>query len=265
MSRFMLALLLALAATSPALAHDPSTFLDEVGFDQHPGAVLPLDSALRDESGATVRLGDYFGSVPVILVLAYFDCDNLCGVVLQSTVDTLRRVALAPGKAFRVVVIDIDPTEPPALARSARAQYLARYGRPDDAGAWHFLTTSADVSRSVARTIGFRYVYDPQEKRYAHPAGITILTPQGSVSRYLLGVQFAPRDLRLALVEASRGRVGSTADRLLLLCYHYDPSKGKYGVLITDILRAAGIVSVIALGVLLFALGRTSARRSGQP
>jgi protein SCO1 len=268
MIRIAVTLLLTIAATSRALAHDPSTFLDQVGFDQQPGAALPLTGELRDASGAKVHLGDYFDRVPVVLVLAYFDCDNLCGVVLQSTMDTLRHVTLDAGKDFQVVVVDIDPTETPALARSARSRYLERYGRPDSVHGWHFLTARRDVSRSIAHAIGFRYVYDPHEKRYAHPAGITILTPQGRVSRYLFGVRFAPRDLRLALVEASRGSIGSVTDQLLLLCYHYDPSRGKYGFLIMDFLRAAGAATVAAVGLVVFVLGRRSGnehRRRGRP
>lgn len=254
--RTALALLIALSAPGLAFAHDPSSFLDRVGFEQHPGAGLPLESALRDESGAPVRLADYFGRVPAILVLAYFGCDNLCGVVLQSTADTLRQVGLDAGRSFQVVVVDIDPTETPTLARTARAQTLARYGRPGAAQGWHFLTARGEVSRAIAHAVGFRYLYDEQEKRYAHPAGITVVTPQGRISRYLLGVRFAARDLRLALVEASHGRIGSVADQLLLLCYHYDPARGKYGFLILDVLRAAGLGSVVALAALLFVLGR---------
>lgn len=260
MRRAVLSLLLALAPLC-ARAHDPSSFIDKVGFDQHQGAQVPLDAAFFDESGAKVALRRYVGRVPVVLALAYYDCDTLCGVVLHSVVDTLKRVSLEPGRDFQVVVVDIDPSEKPRLARAARKEYLARYGRPSTGAGWHFLTGPAASSRAVARAIGFRYLYDAREKRWAHPAGITILTPEGKVSRYLYGAQFPPRDLRLALVDASHGAIGSATDQLLLLCYHYDPSKGKYGFLIMDVLRAGGLATVAALGIVLVALGRRGGGR----
>ena len=247
----------------PALAQPPSPddVLDQVGVTQNLNAQVPLDLAFRDETGAPVRLGDYFGAKPVILTLNYYTCPNLCSLVLTGLVKSLRELTFDVGYEFAIVTVSIDPRDTPTLASLKKTTYLERYGRPGASDGWHFLTGDQAAITQLAQALGFRYAYDARQNQYAHAAAIVILTPQGKISRYFYGIEYLPRDLRLALVEASKGKIGSLVDQFLLRCYRYDPVKGQYTFAVMNILRIAGIATVGLLGVLLLRLIRRDPQR----
>jgi protein SCO1/2 len=263
---FTLAALAALASSAAAWNRDrPSPappagetpkILRDVGFDQHLGDAVPLDAAFRDESGRTVRLGDYFGSRPVVLSLAYYECPMLCTVTLNGLASALDVLAFEPGRDFEIVTVSFEPKETPALAAAKKASYLRRYKRPGAAGAWHFLTGDAAQIRRLTDAVGFKYVWDERSGQYAHASGVMVLTPDGRLARYLYGVEYAPKDLRFALVEASQGRILSPVDRLLLYCYHYDPALGRYGKSVMSLLRVAGVLTLGGLGAMILGLRR---------
>jgi protein SCO1/2 len=215
----------------------------------------------RDEAGRQVRLGDFFGSRPVILVLEYLKCPNLCGFVLGALVSALDETPLAAGRDYEVVALSIDAREGPADAASAKRHYLERAVHPAPA-AWHFLTGERGAIERVAAAVGFRSAYDEQEDQIAHPAGITLATPAGRIARYLLGVAYEPLDLRLGLAEASDGKIAAPASHLLLLCYGYDPATGRYGFLVNRAVVAASIATAIALAIAILALLRNERRRA---
>ena len=225
----------------------PDGLFKRVGFDQHIGATLPLDAMFHDAEGHRARLGRYFGTRPVLLVPGYYDCPNLCGMVWRGLLESIRKLGLDVGRDFDIVAVSIDPRETPQLALQKQAAYREAYGRAGSANGWHFLTGTGTAIRQLAEAAGFRYVYDPEIDQYAHAAGLVITTPEGTISRYLFGVRFDPTDLRLALVESSRGRMGSPVDQLLLLCYHYDPANGQYGLLIMNLIRGAGLLTLATL------------------
>ncbi|HEX7967196.1 MAG TPA: SCO family protein [Stellaceae bacterium] len=261
MSRAVMAFaLLALSALSPTPAGAQAAFsaqqLADLSFRQHPGAKLPLDAALVDEEGRPVRLGDFFSGKPVIVVLDYLHCKTLCGFVLGNLAQALAHVPLDAGKDFDVVAVSIDPRETPQNARAARAQYLARYDRAGTGGGWHFLAGTADEVRRVADTVGFPYRYDKEADQFAHPAGFAIVAPDGTIARYILGVDYVPLDLRLALTEAGRGTISSPVTDLLLLCYCYDPQTGRYGAAIGNAMRAAGGLTVLGIAAMIVRLSR---------
>jgi protein SCO1/2 len=241
-------LLLATLAAAPSRAEAPFTAqqLAALSFHQHPGAPLPLDAALSDEEGRRVRLGEFFSGKPVILVLDYLHCKTLCGFVLGNLAQALARVGLDAGTDFSVVAISVDPRETPAAARAARAQYHLQHSHADGAG-WHFLTGGADEVRRVADSVGFPYRYDTDADQFAHPAGFVVAAPDGTVARYVLGIDYAPLDLRLAIAEAGRGTISSPVNDLLLLCYCYDPATGRYGPAIGNALRIAGGLTVLSI------------------
>jgi protein SCO1/2 len=241
----------------PAHAVQIDRILGEVSFDQKLDAQLPLDLVFTDESGAEVQLGRYFGTKPVVLLLVYYECPMLCTQVLNGFVRMLRALSLEPGDDFEIVTVSIDARETPALAASKRAKYAAEYGKPEVASAWHFLTGSEKAIAQLASTVGFRFKFDAETNQFAHASGFVTLTPQGRVSKYFYGVEYAPRDVRLALVESSSGTIGTLVDQVLLLCYHYDPTTGKYGVAIMTIVRALGILTVgVLVGFIVVALRR---------
>jgi protein SCO1 len=260
------ALILALAGPAAAWNRDqPSPappaaeaprILREVGFDQHLGDTVPLDAVFRDESGRAVKLGDYFGRRPVVLSLAYYGCPMLCTVTLNGLASALDVLAFDPGRDFEVVTVSFEPKETPELAAAKKAAYLRRYKRPGAAGAWHFLTGDAAAIRRLTGAVGFRYAWDERTKQYAHASGVMVLTADGRLARYLYGVEYAPKDLRFAIVEASQGRILSPVDRLLLYCYHYDPELGRYGKSVMAILRVAAVLTLGALGAMIFGLRR---------
>jgi protein SCO1 len=244
-----LTLICLLSLLSHALGQNAQANLTaKVGLDQQRNSQLPLNLTFHDEHGAAALLADYFGSKPVILVLAYYECPNMCTLVLNALLQSAHDLKLEIGKDYQIIVVSIDPHEGPALATAKKQIYAQRYGRPGAANGWHFLTGDEASIRSVANAVGFRFVYDPQTRQFAHPSVITVLTPAGKVSRYFAGIEYPPSDLRLALIEASSNHIGSLTDQLFLLCFHYDPASGKYGLLIKGLIQFAGISTVLVLG-----------------
>jgi protein SCO1/2 len=251
---------LAWAGAAKAQPGPPPPDLSGVSFEQRLGVQAPLDLAFRDETGQRVRLGDYFGAKPVVLALAYYQCPNLCTLTLTQLAETLRKLQFSAGDQFEVVTLSIDPRETPALAAAKQATYLQRYGR--DGAKWHFLTGDDAPIHALAGAIGFHYTYDESLGQYMHPTGIVVLTPAGRVARYFYGLDSTADDLRLGLVEASSGTIGSPIDQVLLLCYHYDPTTGKYSPLIQNALGVGAAATVLALGALVFALWRREHSRA---
>ena len=236
--------------------------LKEVGIDQKPNAQLPLDTEFTDEHGATVTLKQYFGQRPVVLALVYYGCPMLCTQVLNGLAGSLQGMSYTVGQEYDVLVVSFDPGETPAMAADRKKDFLRRYIRDANPANVHFLTGRDASIRAVTSAVGFRYAYDKAIDQYAHPAAITVLTADGRVSRYLYGVEFAPRDLKLALVEASEGRIGTVVEQALLFCYHYDPESGKYGFVIMNVVRAAGALTVILLAGSIFVALRRERRRA---
>lgn len=247
------------AVAQPAGERPP--ILREVGIDQRLNQQVPLNLPFRDEEGRAVRLGDYFGRRPVILALVYYECPMLCTQVLNGLVGALGVLSFDAGREFDVVAVSFDPEEGAHLARAKKQTYLERYGRPGAERGWHFLTGGQPAITELTRAVGFRYVYDERLDQFAHGAAVTVLTPSGVIARYFYGIEYAPRDLRLGLVEASANRIGSAADQVLLLCYHYDPASGRYGFVALTLVRIGGVVTVAAFGVFLI-LERRRVRRS---
>lgn len=265
---------LRLVFAAPAFAHtgnEPYTkdedFLKEIGFDQKLGAQLPLHLTFTDETGKTVRLDEYFGQKPVVMLITYYNCTMLCPLLLDGLVRTLRPLSFDIGKQFTVLTVSINPRETSSIAASRKELYVQRYGRSGAEHGWHFLTGTADAIAALTQAVGFRYVYDKKKDEYAHASGIVILTPEGKAARYLYGVEFSPRDMRLALIEAANNTIGNPVDQILLYCYHYDPLTGKYGVIIMNILRLAGSATALALGsfmVVMFRRDRRMAAADGE-
>ena len=235
--------------------------LREIGFDQHLNEPLPLDVPLRDEAGRAVHLGDYFGKRPVVLLFAYYDCPMLCTLSINGLSSALNVLSLKPGADFEIVTISIDPRDTPAAASSKKSSYLERYKRAGAAEAWHFLTGDQTSIDLLTRAAGFRYAWDAETKQFAHPTGIIVLTPEGRMARYLFGIEYGPRDLRLAIIDASAGTIGSPVDALLLYCYHYDPMTGRYGLAIMRAMRVAGATTVLLLGGFVVVMLRRERRR----
>jgi len=230
--------------------------LREIGFDQHLDQALPLDTPFADERGQTVRLGEYFGSKPVVLAFVYYSCPMLCTQVLNAMTSTLGVLSLDAGQDFEVVLVGFDPRERPEQAAAKKAEQLQRYKRPGAEAGWHFLTGSEGSIKKVASAAGFRYVWDEQTQQFAHPTGVIIVTPDGRPARYLFGIEYGPRDVRFALLEASAGKIGSVADSLLLYCYHYDPMTGRYGLYIMRTLRIAGVATVLLIATFIIVMVR---------
>jgi len=225
--------------------------LDQVTVQQRLDTQVPLNLTFRDETGKTVRLGDYFGQRPVILVLAYYECPMLCTVVLNELTRSLHALDYTIGKEFEVITVSISPTETPELALKKKQTYLSAYKKKGAERGWHFLVGDEPNIKALANAVGFQYTYDPRTKQYAHPAVIMILTPQGKLSRYLLGIEFAARDLKFALIEASEGKIGNPVTSAVLYCFQYDPSSGKYGLVILRLVQLAGLITVLSLGLLI--------------
>ena len=240
-------LALATLAASVSLAADRPTPLSDVGFDQRLDAQLPLDITLRDERGRAVQLGDYFGKKPVVLSLVYFECPMLCTLSLNGLASALDILTFDIGEEFEVVTVSFDHRETPDLALAKKGAYIDRYGRDGAEAGWHFLTGDEASLERLTAAVGFRFAWDSETEQWAHPAGVIVATPDGRLARYLYGVEYAPKDLRLALVEAAQHRIGSLVDELLLYCYRYDPATGKYGAQIMTALRAGGVLTVAAL------------------
>jgi protein SCO1/2 len=238
------------APGQPAL--EPLPILKDVRIDQKLDEAVPLDLPFTDEEGRDVTLATYFGQRPVVLVLAYYECPMLCTQVLNGVFSSMEPLKIDAGRDFEVVVVSIDPGETPAMAKAKRAGYVKHYQRPTAEAGVHFLTgRQASIDR-LADAIGFRYVYDEAIDQYAHPASIMVLTPQGKVSKYLYGVQFAPMDFRLAVTSAGDGEIGTFVDQALLYCFHYDPATGKYSLAILSFVRIGAVLTLAGLGAFLF-------------
>lgn len=261
-ARYALTLLFGLLAVLPATAQKSATeVVNEIGISQKLNAQLPLELPFRDENGREVQLGRYFKEKPVILILAYYRCPMLCNLVLNGTVKALRPLSFDIGKEFDIVTVSIDPEETPQLATEKKATYVADYKRPGAAMGWHFLTGDEASIKKLAETTGFRYLYDPETKQYAHGGGIMVITPSGRISKYFYGVEYPPTDLRLGLVEASDNKIGSLVDEMKLLCYQYDPVTGKYGLVIMRALQIGGILTVGILGTFILVSVRRDRRK----
>ena len=257
-----LVLFLVAGPAQAQLLQDQSADLEGVDVIEHLGDTLPLDLQFKNERGRTIRLGDYFGKErPVILVLAYYECPMLCSLVLNGMAKGLKGLDWVPGQKFEIVTVSIDPREGPDLARFKKQEYLRELKLPGAEDGWHFLTGKESDVRALADAVGFKYRYVEARDEYAHPAVLTLSTPEGVVSRYLYGIKFEPRDLRLGLVEASEGKVGSTLDRFLLYCYHYDATAGRYAPVAKNIMRVGGALTVAVLGVALLVFWARELRR----
>jgi protein SCO1/2 len=230
--------------------------LENVGIEQHLDAQVPPDLTFRDETGETVKLGDYFGRKPLILNLVYYNCTMLCGEALAGLSSAMRLVKFDVGNEFDVVTVSFDPRETPEMAAAKKKDYVGRYRRPNAAAGWHFLTGQPDAINALTKVVGFQYQHDPKSNQYAHATAIMVLTPQGRISCYFYGVDFPPKDLRMGLVEASQGKIGNAVDAVLLYCYHYNPETGKYGAMVANILRLAAAATILVMGVFLFILWR---------
>ena len=262
MKSLIAALLLCIAVPAHAADTRPAV-LNDVGIDQRLNEQIPLDLVFRDESGAPVQLGRYFGGKPVILSLAYYECPMLCTLVLNGLASALKVLSFDAGKEFEIVTVSFNPADTPALAAAKKQTYLKEYGRAGAAAGWHFLTGDAAAIERLTRAVGFRYTYLPEQQQFAHAAGIMVLTPQGKLARYFYGVEFSPRDLRLGLVEAAQNHIGSAVDQLLLFCFHYDPATGKYGAIAMNAVRAGGVLTVVALATFLILMLRRDLRGPG--
>ena len=249
---------------SPPAAMRPP-YLENVGIEQHLDAQVPPDLPFVDDAGRAVKLGDYFGKKPLILNLVYYNCTMLCGEALAGLSASMKLVKFDLGNQFDVITVSFNPRETTADAAAKKAEYLKRYGRPNAAAGWHFLTGSPDSINALTKAVGFQYQYDAAKNQYAHATAIMVLTPEGHISRYFYGVEFPPKDLRMGLVEASQNKIGNAVDQVLLYCYHYDPATGKYGAVISNILKLGAALTILLLGSLLlvlFRLERVAPRRA---
>lgn len=235
--------------------------LRSVGFDQRLNEQVPLDLPFVDENGNTVLLQDYLNDAPVILVLAYYQCPMLCTQVLNGLVQGLRESQFTIGRQFRVLTVSFDPRDTPEAAAAKKRAYLRHYGQPEAADGWHFLTGAQDSITRLTAAVGFRYVFDEATQQFGHASGIVVLTPQGKISRYFYDVHFSGRDLRFGLIEAAGNRIGSPIDQVLLFCFHYDPTAGRYGAAIMNLVRTGGVLTMLTLGVFFGWLWRQERRR----
>ena len=238
--------------------------LKRVDIEQRLGNQIPLDLKFRDESGREVRLAEYFAKgKPVALTLVYYECPMLCNQVLNGAVGAFQGLQFTAGKEYEVITVSFDPREGPELAAKKKETYLRRYKREGAEQGWHFLTGDKASIDALSEAVGFRYVWDEQSQQFAHASAVMVATPQGKLSHYFYGIEYAPRDLKLAFVEASAGKIGSPVDALLLFCYHYDPVAGRFAP-VMGVLRAAGVLTVLGLAALLFYLTRKTRRREAE-
>jgi protein SCO1/2 len=238
--------------------------LQEVGIEQKLNEPLPLETEFKDENGKTVRLGEYFGkNRPVILALVYYECPMLCNEVLNGLTGSLKGNSLNAGKDFDVVAISFDAreNEKPDLAKNKKAGYMRRYERPGTENGWHFLTGTQESIDAVAQAVGFRYKWDERTQQFAHMGGIMIATPEGRLSRYFYGIDYAPLDLKLGLMDSAQNKIGSPVDQLMLYCYHYDPSTGTYGFAILRVMRLGAVLTVLGIGAMLFVFWRRNKKK----
>ncbi len=240
-------------SASTAGAQDLPGPLQGVAFEQRLGATVPLDATFVDHTGSVAPLADYLGDRPVVLALVYYDCPMLCSMILNGLTQSLRTLRFDAGREFDVVVASFDARETPEQAARQRESVLRRYGRDGAEAGWHFLTADNESIERLTRAVGFRYAFDEESGEFAHAAGLVVLTPEGRVARYYYGVEYAPRDLRLGLVEAADEKIGGLVDQVLLYCFRYDPSTGKYSAVVLNIVRLGGALTVLAIGGFLIA------------
>jgi protein SCO1/2 len=242
---------------------DRETPLKRVTIDQRLDSQLPLDATFKDETGQARPLGAFFGKKPVVLALVYYECPMLCTQILNGFGRAQRLLSLEAGKDYNVVAISFDARETPAQAAAKKAVYLKSYGKPENAAGWHFLTGDLESIKRVTEAVGFKYVWDPHTAQFAHASAIYVLTPDARLSRYFFGIEYSPRDLRLALVEASNNKIGGVTDQLLLYCYHFDTQAAKYTFFAMDLLRAAGAATALGLGGFVVIMLRRESRQKG--
>ncbi len=252
---------------SPIFAQQPGPppILREVSIAQRLNEPIPPEIIFRDENGQTVHLGDYFGTKPIVLSLVYFDCPALCTEVLNGELRTMKAISLDLGKDFDAITVSFEPKDTPELAKAKRDVYAGQYGRPGARENWHFLTGDQPSIDALTQAVGFHYAYDSASRQYAHAAAILVLTPHGRIARYFYGVQYPGRDVRLGLVEASEGKIGTPTDHALLYCYQYDPATGKYGLMVMNVVRAAGVLTVLVLGIFMFVMFRRERNHPSGP
>ncbi len=241
------------------------TALKNVGIEQKLDAQLPLDAQFKDENGNIIKLGDYFNKGrPVILALVYYECPMLCNEVLNGLTGSLKGMSFDAGKDFDVLAISFDAREndKPDLAKNKKASYVARYGHEGAENGWHFLTGTQDEIDKVTQAVGFNYHFDEASNQFAHAGGIMILTPEGKISRYFYGIDYAPKDLKFGIMDSAQSKIGNPAEQLYLYCFHYDPSTGKYGLAILRVLRLMGVATILGLGVLFFVFWRYNKRKT---
>jgi protein SCO1 len=219
------------------------------GLEQKPNAQVPLEAVFRDEHGRAVKLGSFFNTKPVILAMAYYNCPNLCTLVLNGVLETAQDLKFDAGKDYEIVVVSFDPHEQPALAAAKKQLYIQRYGRVGAANGWHFLTGNDSAIAQLTESVGYHFAYDKTTRQFAHPSTIMVLTPKGSIARYFPGIEYPARDVRLSLIEASHNRIGSVADRVFLLCFHYNPATGKYGWLVSRLMQITGISTALIVAI----------------
>jgi len=240
--------------------------LKTIGIDQKLGEQLPLDTDVKTEDGQTVKLGSLFSSGrPVVLALVYYECPMLCNEVLNGLTGSLKGISLDAGKDFDVIALSFDAreNEKPGLAQNKKAAYMERYGRPGSEKGWHFLTATQPSIDAIANAAGFHYQWDEKSNQFAHAGGVMVVTPQGKMSRYFYGIDYAPRDLKLGLMDSGNNKVGSVTDQMLLYCYHYDPSTGKYGLAILRVVRLGGVLTLLGMGLMGFVFWRRGKKVSG--
>jgi len=239
----------------PASQRPPG--LQFVGIEQHLNAEVPGNVEFRDELGNTVKLGDYFGhGRPVILNLGYYTCPMLCSELLEGLAGSMKALTLQLGQDFDVVSLSFNPSETTEMAAEKKREIMKRYGRANTANGWHFLTGQPEQIKAVTDAVGFQYQFDPKTGQYAHATAIVLLTPDRHIAEYFYGVEFSPRDLRLGLVQASQGKIGNITDAVLLYCYHYDPRAGKYGAVISNVLKIGALATMLILGACVFVMYR---------
>lgn len=262
---FLLACILMFEVPLVQAAEVPAE-LEGVGITEHLGSRVRIEKySFKDDQGQSVRLADYFQEKkPVILALVYYQCPQLCNLILNGLQSAMKDMAWTAGKEFELVAVSINPTETPELASQKKKNYLKAYNRPSADQGFHFLTGDESQIKSLADEVGFHYRYEPKEKQYLHTATLFILTPEGKISRYLYGVSFTAKNLRLALTEASRGMVGTVMDRILMFCYHFDPSKNSYTFQMWRVVQIVLTIQVIALGGILYKLWRSEKRRKSE-
>ncbi len=247
-----------------AEAAPEDAIMNAAGWDQKMNAQVPLDLDFQDESGKTVKLRDYFGKKPVVLTLVFYNCTMLCTEILGGTARAADEMKFSPGEDYEIVTISINHRETPQLAREKKALYLKDLKKPGIEKGWHFLVGSEQNIKSVADAVGFHYEYDPRSEQYAHPNGITILTPSGHVSNYMTGIDYSARDMRFNLIKAAGNEIGTPIDQIFLTCFHFNPSNGKYSLSIMRVMRLAGLATVALLAMSIFGAVKMGKKKNGE-